>query len=215
MNIFIFGDSIPYGQFVSPHKNWVVRISHKLSVDYPSSNIVVMNSSISGNTTRMALERMQFDVQSHGIEMLLIQFGMNDCNYWETDRYLPRVNKEAFKHNLIEIILRGRVFGAKKIFISTNHPTLKTQPFSHFPKITYQQSNESYNKVIRHVARQTKCILIDHERKWKNELKKGVQLKNLLLKDGIHLSNEGHDLYFSYVMPLIDSEISSMLRSNK
>jgi acyl-CoA thioesterase I len=73
---------------------------------------MVANPSINRNTTRMALERMAYDVQTQDPHVVLVQFAMNDCNYWETDRGLPRVSPAAFKAKLHEIILRARTFGA-------------------------------------------------------------------------------------------------------
>src|SRR3989344_2181705 len=106
MNIFFFGDSICSGQGVSVHKTWVTRISQNLENLEKKYKIpiTVTNSSINGNTTRQALERIHYDVLSHGVDIILIQFGMNDCNYWSTDKGLPRISKQAFKSNLLEII---------------------------------------------------------------------------------------------------------------
>ena len=43
-------------------------------------------------------------------DVMTLQFGLNDCNCWETDRGLPRVSEEAFRANLIEMIERARLF---------------------------------------------------------------------------------------------------------
>ena len=65
MKMVFFGDSIGFGQFVSPSKVWVTRISETLHQE--SDNLIVSNPSISGNTTRMVLSRMAYDVQAHGV----------------------------------------------------------------------------------------------------------------------------------------------------
>lgn len=210
MNVFFFGDSICFGQFVSPSKIWINSISQQLDSIDEDEKIRVLNTSISGNTTRMALERMAFDVQNHGIDVILIQFGMNDCNYWDTDRGVPRVSPESFKANLIEIINRARVFGAKKIFLNTNHSTLLLDKFK-YADLTYQQSNENYNKIIRKVAEETDVILIDVEKQWLDELSNGKELNTLLLEDKIHLSPEGHQLYSKIVGPYIIEGVKELL----
>ena len=46
-NIFIFGDSIAYGQLVSVNKTWVHKVANWLDNQY-----IIQNSSIMGNTTR-------------------------------------------------------------------------------------------------------------------------------------------------------------------
>ena len=96
MNFFFFGDSICFGQYVSPHFGWVTRISSDIAREFPEKDITVMNPSISGNTTRMALERMAFDVYNHGIDFILIQFGINDSHFWATDKGYPRISKAGF-----------------------------------------------------------------------------------------------------------------------
>lgn len=100
MNIYFFGDSISFGQGVSIDLGWVTKLSAKLRIKFPQQDITAINSSINGNTTRMALERMPYDIQSHDVDILVIGFGMNDCNYWETDKGVPRVSPLAFEANL-------------------------------------------------------------------------------------------------------------------
>lgn len=202
MKFIVFGDSICFGQFVSPHLIWVNQLSTFLSDKVP--DLWLNNPSISGNTTRMALERMPFDVQSHGIDVFYTQFGMNDCNYWNTDEGNPRVSQKAFRQNLVEIIERARVFGAKKIFLGTNHPTPKTTNFEGLD-FSYQESNERYNEIVREVAYESKAILIDHEIKWKS---KSLNLSEYLLSDQIHLSELGHRIYFEEISDTLIENIS-------
>lgn len=210
MNVFFFGDSICYGQLISPHKTWVTKITKELGKLPGGEKIRVISSSISGNTTRMALERMPSDIQSYGIiDVILIQFGLNDCNYWKTDKGVPRVSKKAFKANLLEIIERARIFGAKKIFLNTNHPTLRTNLMK--KHLSYQQSNEEYNQIIREVAKISKVQLIDIEKFWQQRIKTPSSLKDLLLSDKLHLSVAGHNLYFRIVFPAIEKQLKSLL----
>ena len=84
IRIFFFGDSICFGQGVSPHFTWVTRLSRALDERFSSrADVLTQNPSVNGNTTRMALERMPYDVQSHAPDVLYIQFGLNDCNGWD------------------------------------------------------------------------------------------------------------------------------------
>ena len=125
--------------------------------------MLVANSAVNGRTTRQALETMPFEIQNYKPEILIVQFGMNDCNYWLSDKGLPRVSKKSFKANLEEIITRGFNFGCKKIFLNTNHPTLKNQklPFNNI-SFSYQESNEHYNEIIRELASSlTKNVILN------------------------------------------------------
>lgn len=214
--LIFFGDSICVGQGVSIHKGWVTRLAAHVTeiCDARGIDIVVLNASVNGNTTRQALERMPYDIQSHGTDLLIVQFGMNDCNYWESDRGAPRVSPAAFSANLGEIVDRALRFGARKVLINTNHPT--TRITSRFPwaDCSYQESNARYNELIRQVAdsRRAHAILNDVEAGFNELIKRGHRLESLLLADGLHLSERGHDVYFDLICPRVGSLIDELWR---
>jgi len=199
IKLVFFGDSICYGQFIPPNKIWMNRLSETLTAVVPE--IYIQNSSVSGNTTRMALERMPHDVQAHGADVFYVQFGMNDCNYWATDNGMPRVSAAAFEANLHEILARGRRFGAKTLLLATNHPTPKTERYT-YADISYQESNSAYNAIIRKVAQAEKTILVDHESYWFRHMK-GSGVRDYVLEDGVHLNLEGHGLYYAHLEPIL------------
>ena len=206
--IFFFGDSICFGQGVSLYKGWVPRIAAQLDKDAKVNHceILVSNSSVNGSTTRQALERMPYEIQNHAPDILIIQFGMNDCNFWETDKGVPRVSPRAFEANLVEMIDRAFVFKTKYVLLNTNHPTLRSRSNMNYSNMTYQQSNEAYNQIIRRVAEQCQkqsLVLNDIEREIRKFVSGGVLLEDLVLPDLLHLSEKGHDLYFSITYPLI------------
>ena len=131
MNVYFFGDSIFTGQLVSINYNWIYRISMALSKD----NVNVTNVS-ANRTTRQALDVLFYEIKNTP-DIFVIQFGLNDCNYWDSDHGFPRVNIHSFKANLIEISRKARVLGAKKIFINTNHPSQKSKK--------HKENNKNYN----------------------------------------------------------------------
>ncbi len=204
LRVVFFGDSICVGQGVSIHAGWVTRIAQRCDQIASSlaREVVVSNVSVNGRITRQALEGMPYEVQSQGVDILIIQFGLNDCNYWLIDGSVPRVSSAAFAANLKEIITRGRVFGAVDLFVNTNHPTLRDQECFPNTSITFEQSNRHYNRIIRDVANEMSDFVMlndieavfDHTTRGKRE-----NLEAFLLDDGIHLSRKGHDLYFGEI----------------
>ena len=208
-NIIFFGDSISYGELASPYKNWVTKIS--LTIDETFNNqFLVINSSVNGNTTRMALERMPNDVQKYGVFLLIIQFGMNDCNYWQTDQGIPRVSPDAFHFNLKEIINRGRKFGAEKILLCTSHPTTHIVPCEH-SESSYEENRKLYSQIIRQVANEDNDVrLIDMEKVLEQKVIEGEKLQEYLMSDGIHLSHKGHQFYYSIFCPIIIEELTNL-----
>lgn len=212
--VIFFGDSICFGQGVSIHKGWVPRLAAHIEhlAARLGRELVIVNASVNGNTTRQALERMPYDVQSHGVGVLLVQFGMNDCNYWLSDKGHPRVSPAAFAANLSEIIQRGITFGAQKILLNTNHPTTRTDELMPGSDKCYQDSNRIYNELIRQVARQhpEHVLLNDIEQIFVKECRNGIRLDDLLLSDKLHLSAKGHDLYYSEVCPHLEQAIGDV-----
>ena len=121
-NLYLFGDSICFGQLIGSYKTWASLLCKSLELSFSDNiNFSVQNAGVNGNTTRQALERLHYDVISHRPDYVLIQFGMNDCNYWRSDNGQPRVSKGAFLHNLVEISQKCISSGVNALILSTNH----------------------------------------------------------------------------------------------
>ena len=131
---------------------------------------------------------MPFEVQSKKIDILFVQFGLNDCNFWKTDRGLPRVSPESFESNLIEIIQRSKRFNIKKIILLSNYPVNTKKKYRNNKFI---KNNEKYNSIIKKCSRKKKVFFIDVYKYFKNSFE-----KSFLNEDGIHLNQKGNKLYF-------------------
>jgi lysophospholipase L1-like esterase len=211
LRVIFFGDSICVGQHVSVHRGWVNQVSARLEtlaarLDVP---LCVANASVNGDTTRMALERMPKDVQQHGVAVLLVQFGLNDCNYWVTDSGVPRVSQAAFAANLVEIVERGYRFGARRVLLNTNHPSGRDrEPLAPLGE-PYERSNERYNTTVREVARSLgeKVVMTDLEAAFRQHTGGSRERLLELLRpepDLLHLSEAGHDLYAQLLGPVLE-----------
>lgn len=217
IKIYLFGDSICYGQLISSHQTWASHLARELeSRNNADREFLTQNTGVNGNTSRQALERMRYDITSHLPDFILVQFGMNDCNYWETDFGIPRVSQNAFVANLEEIIKRAFSAGVKHCFLATNHPSNKGT-FKAISTITYDKSNAEYNELIREVyksmiASGVPITLIDNEANFEKYLaeNQSINLSDLLLEDGVHLSELGHKLYIDYAVFIITSKVSNL-----
>jgi acyl-CoA thioesterase-1 len=192
-NVIFFGDSISYGAFVSPHRVWVTQLSGVVEREF-GEEFLVINAAVSGNTTRMALERMPDHVQRYGCDVLCVQFGLNDGNqHYVGNEGLVRVSLDAYRANLLEIIARGYHVGAQAILLPTSHPTLRRA-----------RSQPDYVAVTREIAAVDNRIhLVDIEKKFQERLAAGQKLEEFLLKDQVHLSHAGHDLYVEAFTPIL------------
>lgn len=192
--IVFFGDSICFGQGISIQNGWIPRFAsfiESMTKKNKSQSFIIRNNSVNGDTTRKALERINYDVFSQGVEIAIIQFGLNDCNFWKDDKGLPRVLPNSFKENLIEIITRLIHHKCEHIFLLTNHPTKLKKNNKTDSK--YDKNNRTYNHLIRAVSKKFSrnlISLVDIEKYFINK-----SIKNCILSDGIHLNLKGHDLY--------------------
>ena len=218
--VAFFGDSICVGQGFSLHKGWVTRVAKYLeeSAGDFEWEIEVMNSSVNGRTTRQALEDMPYHIQTQQIDVLIIQFGLNDCNYWQTDPGVPRVSREAFKANLKEMLDRAFKSGVDIVLLNNNHPTPRTEIIDNERHLTFEESNASYCLSVAEVAGEQKSgvmftdihSLISQRCKDQN-----ISPSDFVLQDGIHLSESGHDIYYEILLPVIKKAIASLGSTEK
>lgn len=164
--MIVIGDSIAAGQYFDGEA-WPALLG-------------ATNLGVSNDTTRLMLERFA-SVQTSGAKACVIQAGHNDANIWETDKGLPRVSRLAFAANLQEMIQRCRVFEIKP-YLCTITPVLRLEK--------YQRNLDSYDRILREVAGITVTTVIDTHQAFIR-----FDLKDLLLSDGLHLSEGGHRLY--------------------
>ena len=216
IKVTFLSDSICVGQGVSIYQGWVIKVAKDLD-DYGQKinrEILVSNSSINGRTTRQALEDMPYHIQSQGVDILVVQFGLNDCNYWVSDRGLPRVSLPAFVANLREIIARGRRFGACRILLNNNHPTSQNKSMMPNSPMTYEASNTLYNAAMRELAVDLPPFVLfqDIEAHFKAIPDKQQPTEPFLLSDGLHLSAKGHELYYQLMYPIIQNAVDAVIK---
>jgi acyl-CoA thioesterase-1 len=207
------GDSITFGQYLDPALRWTTIVESRLVRLFGDDvDILVFNRGISGETTRMGLERFPSDVQALEPDVVTLQFGLNDCNCWETDRGLPRVSDDAFRANLVEMIERARAFGARSV-LSTNHCTLRydTLPSGEI----YEDANARYSEIARSVAEETGVELCDIRGAF--EPFADAELARLLLPapDLLHLSAEGNKVYADVIWPYVEREVENALQRER
>lgn len=164
MHVVCIGDSVTAGQYVPQGAGWVELLGWK-------------NVGVTGDTTRLALERFPGHVQKFRPNVVVIQFGHNDANRWDTDRGLPRVSLAAFRENLVEMVDRSRHFDISPILVGLYEPRRSRE---------YVDDCRRYNAEIHSVSVQ---LGVPSVGMW------GVITRDHLLDDGLHLNEEGHRTY--------------------
>ena len=208
MHILFFGDSICVGQGVSIYKGWVTKLARYFDTYGRKTNInfLVTNSSVNGRTTRQALEDMPYHIQAQEIDILVVQFGLNDCNFWVTDGGLSRVSLGAYEENLKEITVRALNSGVKRVVLNSNHPTTRHVILPSGVDCGYEENNKKYCETVKKVADQfgDEVIFVDVYKYFEALKVEAFLSDDHLLEDGLHLSPKGHDLYFTLMRPVIE-----------
>lgn len=201
------GDSITFGQYIEPSLRWTTIVQSELRRQLPGIDVRTHNRGISGENTRQGLERYPRDVQELAPDLMTLQFGLNDCNCWETDRGLPRVSAAAFRANLVEMIERGRKFGAREIVLATNHRTLKLHRLPSGE--VYEDANRRYSEIIREVAAECATDLCDIRAAFEGMADEELASMLLPAPDLLHLSPRGNEVYAAAILPHITKAVTA------
>ncbi|MEO1896590.1 MAG: arylesterase [Cycloclasticus sp.] len=112
-NILVIGDSISAAYNMPTEKGWVNVLQQTLNEnDLPYT---LINKSISGDTTRGGLARIDKVLEQHKPEIVLLELGANDGL-----RGFPPI---LIKKNLRELIKRCQESGAQVLLLSMRIPT--------------------------------------------------------------------------------------------
>lgn len=210
VRLVYFGDSITYGlghdhRGVDPAMRWTSLVDRALkALEGEGLFIYSSNLGVNGDTTRHGIERLP-EVYAFRPDLITIQFGLNDCNFWLSDHGLPRVNPVSFKHNLKEMIEKLFASGVRTVILSTNHLIPVRKPMLNGKD--YNQNNRTYNDLIRQVASETGVVLCDMEKHW------GKRDRSFFLDENgkwIHLNEKGHHLYAQKILPYIKREVLAL-----
>jgi lysophospholipase L1-like esterase len=208
------GDSITFGQHIDPTLRWTALIENRwrqVHDDEPA--IRFFNRGVSGETTRMGLERFPRDVQDLTPTVMTLQFGMNDCNCWETDGGVPRVSPAAFTANLVEMIDRARLFGAKEIVLATNPKSLRRTAL--LSGELYDEANRHYSELVRGVAIETSVTLCDIRAAFARFSDDELRTLVLPAPDLLHLSPSGNALYADTIWPYLQAAITQAIQGRE
>lgn len=229
--VVAYGDSITKGiiydneksKYATLKENFTSIIGNKIKGQ-------VYNAGKFGNTILRGASKMYNDVIKKSPDIVLIEFGGNDCDYnWEDiakypdSVYKPNTDILTFRETLLTMIET----------LKNNHilPVLMTlpplDPLNYFKWITKEDSfaeknilhwlgtkdrlfnwHNSYNKIIMEIAKETSTVLIDV----RTEFLKCNDYSQLLCKDGIHPNIEGQSLIASVILKFIKENYNFLLK---
>jgi len=208
LDVMHIGDSITAGQRVAEAVRWTTLVGRRLKETFGAGVIESRVSGVSGETTRIGLERFPRDVQDRRPAIITLQYGMNDCNCWETDLGVPRVSEDAFAANLREMIRRARHFGTGSVILATNPRSLRTRRAMESGEV-YEDANARYSELVREVATVTETTLCDIRAAFEDLDER--DLAPLLKDDLLHLDAAGHSLYADVIWPFVAGAVEDAL----
>jgi lysophospholipase L1-like esterase len=228
--IVVYGDSIARGVIYDEEKQ-----KHSLLLDSFTNLLrghlkgVVFNAAKFGNTIVEGLLRLQDDVLKRKPDIVLIEFGGNDCDYhWDrivenpSGDFQPNTNCSAFcdllsglvkkldSMKIVPVLVSLPPLDPDKYFrwISHNSDQAGKNILQFIGNVSHIYSwHERYNAAILRVAEETKTRLIDI----RSAFLQKDDYTQLICKDGIHPNKEGHKVIADKILHYIQSNYTFLL----
>jgi lysophospholipase L1-like esterase len=189
--ILCFGDSITRAGYPQ-------RLAARLG------DVEVVNAGVNGNTTRLALRRMQRDVLEREPHVVVIFFGTNDCRLAEPKVHVPL---DEYRANLQRMIDEVTGKGAK-VVLCTPPPIDAQAYFTRHAKAPFDAAGglekvlAGYRQGAIEVGEKNKLPVVDLNQ---------LMAKDLSWRsaDGVHPTEPGSDVIAGHVgaavRPLLDA----------
>jgi lysophospholipase L1-like esterase len=198
MRHILFGDSIGFGVGDYENGGWATQL--RLFIDRSQKNKAhnLINLSISGDTTRGLLNRMEREAKLRMRDKspeefrFLIAIGTNDSRV-NKDDLENDISKEEFRENILKLIKIAEKL-SKEIVLIGLVPVYEPQttPFKENKHYIVSRMEE-YNRVLREVAQERELKFVNMFADWKT---KDLEI---LFADGLHPNTEGHKMIFETV----------------
>ena len=205
-NIFIFGDSITYGEWDSKG-GWANRIRCHLDalvLPKPDDYIISYNLGIPSDTSTGLAQRLEAETRARldpnpsvKTIQIIIAVGANDAR-WLTDEARRGVNAEQFKINLTSITQAAQRHSSDIIFVGLL-PCDEQQALQSATKHGWIETfdNDSlmkYNSIVEQHCLENKLKFVNVYELFINNN------PEQLLSDGLHPNNKGHALIFDALL---------------
>ena len=89
---------------VSIYDGWVTKIAKQLKLLEARWTKSACHSFSKAEELLTSFRRHALPCSNSKAEVVIVQFGLNDCNHWDTDHGLPRVSLDAFIANMKRLL---------------------------------------------------------------------------------------------------------------
>ncbi len=228
--VVVMGDSIARGIVFDDEKNsYALLLENFTNLVRDRIKGVVFNAAKYGSTIIEGMERIQNDVLKRKPDIVLIEFGGNDCDFtWEeiardpSKEFQPKTDYSTFTEKLTGLVERLRSLNIVPVlvslppldpgkylsWISRNEEQARQNIIRFIGDISHIYSwHERYNAAILRVAERTKTRLIDIRSAFLHR----EDYTNLICKDGIHPNKEGHRVIAEKIVEYIRTDYAFLL----
>lgn len=198
MRHILFGDSIGFGVGDYENGGWATQLRLFIDRDKKSKDHNLINLSVSGDTTRNLLNRMEREAKLRIRDnkpdefKFLIAIGTNDARV-DKDNFDNNISVEEFEKNMLQIIEIAQNLSKEVVLIGLVPVNeLLTRPYKENKHYLLEQLKK-YNQVLKNVALEKNLKFIDMFDDW---MQKDLPS---LFADGLHPNTLGHQMIFEAV----------------
>ena len=183
------------------------KVEKIIKTAYPSAQLNVINSGISGDSAPGGLARLERDVLSFSPDFVSVCYGLNDCMKGKggIEEYLTALDI-IFK-KLKSAGVKDVVFLTPNMMNTYVSADISDPIFIDCAKATLEIQNSGilteYVERAKEVAKENEVIICDCYKKWQNMFKNGVDTTNLLANRINHPTKEMHWLFANALADLI------------
>lgn len=219
VTIAFLGDSVTQGCFecyikedgsietVFDYKSaYSTRVREMLNTLYPSVQVNIINSGISGDGTSNAKNRIERDILPFSPDLVVVSFGLNDaCS--------SKITIDGYAQNLREIFKKVSADGAEVIFLTQN--AMNTKKSCHLKgdnaltqgaELTMKRQNDGTMKAFmdkaRQVAKECGVKVCDLYPIWERWIDCGVDTTELLANK---INHPIRKLHYYMAMKLVET----------
>ncbi len=202
--IQLFGSSIVEGRIGVERAGdrWYERMRRQLSELFPTTCFAIFNGAVGGQSMRQLMSHVGHDLAGHTPDLCIAMFGWNNCQSNRPDRHIDFVElRELMEKFLTKLPEATQVVGVvNQPVIDAWHFTAKDPAYDSI-RAEYGGLNAYHHferELARDFFRRHTIPYIDLE------LCMADNPEKYIVRDGIHLSPAGHELFADEAVRVID-----------
>ena len=191
VTIVFFGDSITFGYGVDTETESFFSRINRIMQTGMYGDVRVVNAGVSGDDTSEAIRRVTTDVTALNPDIVIIAFGLNDCQN-------KSMTPAKFRENINNMI--AAMPSKTRVILATSNSFLET---GQSLWMDFNEALEPYMEEVRATARDRNLPIIDVNSAWKEHLRQDQRHMETFYIDPTHPSAKGHGLIYEAYMNVL------------